>query len=605
MKNHQNIDRLFQEKLKDFEVAPNSVVWDKINTELRKEENKKVIPMWLKLSGIAALLILFIAIGNTVFSGDEINTNMVNNDQETNQESSNDNSNNQNENIPVIINDDNEMVDNQADNNKESENILNAKNDSGNPEDATTLKKKNTITSGSGVADNHLSPKPNTEKNNNAVANTNASQEKSNARIPNQDLDQNNIQNKGNAIVTNGSQEQLKGNNSKYKDGLLFNNKTTNKDANAVANVNQDDTKKLNDKNAIRNEKKNTFNNVKSSNNPLIKNNATDGVADTNQKTESDGNPYINKDKINAAFENNETEALSNNKDGDSLGNNTEMALAKAQKDSTLLKNENEIEKAVAEQEKKDNEDEDDENEGIARRWDVAPVITPLYYNSFGGGSPIDQQFDSNDKSGSLNMGYGVHVAYQVTDKLSVRSGINKIDVGYKTNDIVVQPAIPSVSSPAPLRSVKISNQASNIAVFGQQAFNVNSAIPDDFSDRFDSFLEQRFGYIEVPVEAKYQISDKRMGIHVIGGMSTLFLNENTIHARQPNGNNILLGEANNLNSVSFTTNIGLGFNYKMSDKFNFNVEPVLKYQINGFSENSGGFQPYFFGIYSGFSFKF
>ena len=83
-----------------------------------------------------------------------------------------------------------------------------------------------------------------------------------------------------------------------------------------------------------------------------------------------------------------------------------------------------------------------------------------------------------------------------------------------------------------------------------------------------------------------------------------MFLNENSLSVVS-DGMQASLGKASNLNDVSFTSNIGLGFKYKFWKSFEANVEPKLKYQINTFSENAGGFKPYFIGIYSGINFNF
>ncbi|HSP40096.1 MAG TPA: hypothetical protein VLN46_01600, partial [Gillisia sp.] len=64
------------------------------------------------------------------------------------------------------------------------------------------------------------------------------------------------------------------------------------------------------------------------------------------------------------------------------------------------------------------------------------------------------------------------------------------------------------------------------------------------------------------------------------------------------------IGEANNINSLSFSTNIGVGVDYKISPQFQLNLEPILKYQINTF-DKAQDVNSYYFGIYSGFSFKF
>ena len=82
-----------------------------------------------------------------------------------------------------------------------------------------------------------------------------------------------------------------------------------------------------------------------------------------------------------------------------------------------------------------------------------------------------------------------------------------------------------------------------------------------------------------------------------------MFLEDNSI-AVVNNGNRNEIGEATNVNNVSFSTNLGLGVNYKITSSLQFNVEPTFKYQINTFS-NSSNFNPYYLGVYSGFSFKF
>ena len=65
------------------------------------------------------------------------------------------------------------------------------------------------------------------------------------------------------------------------------------------------------------------------------------------------------------------------------------------------------------------------------------------------------------------------------------------------------------------------------------------------------------------------------------------------------------MGEANNINDVNLSTNIGFGLNYNFSPTLQLNLEPMFKYQLNTFTQTSGNFQPYSIGIYTGLSFKF
>ncbi|MGG6229685.1 outer membrane beta-barrel protein [Tenacibaculum sp. SDUM215027] len=54
----KNIDRLFQEKLKDLEVTPNERVWNAIEEKLQKKKNHRVFPFWWFSGGVAAILVL-------------------------------------------------------------------------------------------------------------------------------------------------------------------------------------------------------------------------------------------------------------------------------------------------------------------------------------------------------------------------------------------------------------------------------------------------------------------------------------------------------------------------------------------------------------------
>ena len=69
-------------------------------------------------------------------------------------------------------------------------------------------------------------------------------------------------------------------------------------------------------------------------------------------------------------------------------------------------------------------------------RWGVSPNFAPVYYNSLGEGSSIDPSFADNSQSGDINFSYGVQVSYAITDRLSVRSGVNNVAISYATGGV-------------------------------------------------------------------------------------------------------------------------------------------------------------------------
>ena len=140
-----------------------------------------------------------------------------------------------------------------------------------------------------------------------------------------------------------------------------------------------------------------------------------------------------------------------------------------------------------------------------------------------------------------------------------------------------------------------------NISIISGE--NLNAA-PSSF-ETINTSINQAFGYIEIPLEIEYALVNKKIGVNVIGGFSSFFLSENKIFSEAEGGSKTYLGEANNINNVSYSANFGFGVNYQVSKKIDLNVEPMFKYQINTFNNTSGDFKPYFIGVYTGFAIKF
>ncbi|MET6989592.1 outer membrane beta-barrel protein [Sediminicola arcticus] len=241
-----------------------------------------------------------------------------------------------------------------------------------------------------------------------------------------------------------------------------------------------------------------------------------------------------------------------------------------------------------------------------SNKWSVEPSVAPVYFNGFGSGSSIHPEFTSNSKSGNVNLSYGVFVSYEVSKKLSVRSGVHKVDYGYNTNDVAFTSSFAAANNSS-LTNISYSANASNIIVVStsntKPASNIQGEISGKTPSRNGSMIQQ-FGYLEIPLELNYALLDKDFGISLVGGFSSLFLTNNAV-ILEADGLNTQIGEANNINDINFSSNIGFGLNYKFTPKIKLNIEPVFKYHLNTFSNTAGDFNPFSIGIYSGFNFKF
>lgn len=252
-------------------------------------------------------------------------------------------------------------------------------------------------------------------------------------------------------------------------------------------------------------------------------------------------------------------------------------------------------------------EQEDALAENTNPRWSLGPRVAPVYFNSLGQGSPIHSSFVANSKSGNVNFSYGLSVSYNITPKLSIRSGVHKVDFGYDTNDIAFSPTLATATGQQ-INNIDYALASRNLVVRNaSQAKAAQDALSAEVSATFPSRngrMVQQFGYVEVPLELNLALVDSKLGLHLIGGLSSLFLIENAV-TLEAAGNATEMGEANNLNPLNFSTNIGFGLQYEVSPSIQLNLEPVFKYQLNTFSDAAGDFNPYSIGIYSGLNFRF
>lgn len=547
MKDHKNIERLFQEKFKDFEAIPPQESWNIIASRLNeKKKKKRIIPIWFQLSGIAAS---FIIIGALIWNfQSNQNTNSPNNSNET-----------------VVVG-----VDNSNSKDKKSNTDFN-NNETLRPEKNIENLENNTIKFDSKRID--------FEKSNPIVI----SNEKSNIRY--KDKKNNSFESK-NTLDTK--------NKKRYPN---YNNKESNHEivANSKAKRNKSSKKNLFlETDLIATTKKNKNSKL----NP-------------NHNTTTSKKGLINSDKINSFFDKTETNTNYVNTNNDSLANQTKdtitavLALSEniITNDSMLVAEIspeiNPLEELLKEKEAGKNEVEKEKEK--RNRWAVSTNASPVYFNSISEGSSLDSQFSKNSKEFETTMSYGIGAVYQISNKFSFKTGVNTLTFNYNTDNVLFNTRLNSVTN-----NIKTLDRNSNSENLAFSAINSKSDLGDALILLTESkgSIKQELSYVEVPLELSYKILDKKFGIDLIGGVSTLFLNANSISLIS-DGMEMNIGKANNLNDIHFSSNVGLGFKYNFWKSFNANFQPMFKYQINTFSENSGNFKPYFIGLYTGVSFSF
>ncbi|WP_272150982.1 hypothetical protein [Tenacibaculum aiptasiae] len=239
------------------------------------------------------------------------------------------------------------------------------------------------------------------------------------------------------------------------------------------------------------------------------------------------------------------------------------------------------------------------EEKEIEKKWAVIPTVAIINSNSFSKTSPLDQSFASNT-SGDNSVTYGVRVNYKLNSKWSLQTGFFKRNLDFSTNNL----SIVSNVSGSNLKNLNYNSGISFILVNNEASSDSSVLNGVNITDE-NVNLKQTFGYIEIPIEVKYTLIEKqKFNTKLVSGFSTLFLNNNNI-LLETGSTTRSVGRATNLNSINFSGNLGVDFNYSLNSKLNFNITPMFKVQMNTFSNTANGFQPYTIGIYSGLSYKF
>lgn len=492
MDERKNIERFFQEKFKNFEAAPPENLWKDIDKSLNKKSNKrKVIPLWWKVAGAAALLAGVLWTGNQIFTPNAPNT------------------------LQKVT---------------ETKSI-----------DSTSI---------------HTTPQE-------SVVSSDNKEDQNNATPSNQ---------------TNNSQTEFLQTKPIETEQEVANSGTKNN--NKPVKLTEKDT-------------------------PKDIETANEAIAEVEKSGQDPTKEYSN------ALATKEPETT---KDGTGRTNKPADPEQKfAQTDAKATDNDNSnkpsILDAIEESEKSELEvlASNDENQNNLR-WSVQPNVAPVYYNTLSQGSPLSQQFAENSKQGDVTISYGVNIAYQISKRLSIRSGLNAVDMGYATDGIEFGPAISSAQHhQLNVRFNSPSGSQPNIALSDGKTplYTPDSELQARSENSYQGSINQKFGYLEVPLELKYRLIDTKIGVNIIGGFSSLFLTDNKVTISSDNNLKSEVGEASNLNDTSFSTNIGIGLDYQFSEKLLFNLEPMFKYQMGTFSSDDGGFSPYMLGVYTGLSFSF
>jgi len=543
MNERKNIDRLFQEKFKDFEVSPSEEIWSNIEAKLDKKKKRRVIPFWWKLSGIAAVFVIGFMISKSIYDDRITTENPIVNESRSGQQPKTTNSEIQNK--KNLSNGDSiKAGDNPA--------LTVNENEKANQKAGEGLNKNN----GSNFSGPAIVNAPEKETNKSAVKRDSRKEK-----------------------IAYPSKSAVAGNTFSINRSLT--NKPHIKDnAPATKPAFEIQQGQL----VAQDSKKNKHSNEKDA--PIVQNEVKTEILKETQIT-SDQKP-INLDDLKGDINSKIAVKETENKANDTTSN---KSVAK-----------NELEELLNEKESKLKKESKISRWQLASN--VAPVFLGSASNGSPIDASLSKNSKSYNTNVGYGIGVGYVVNKKITirtglNKISMSYDTN--DISFFTG--LQSKTLANVDTNAASTMIHVE---SNVVTTSATIPSEDGLLPFEasISPKSNGYLRQEMGYLEMPLEMTYNLFDKKFGVKLIGGLSTFFLQDNNITIVSE-GRDTVLGEASNLNDVHFSTNLGVGFKYSFLKSFEFNVEPTVKYQLNTFNANAGNFKPYLLGIYSGISYKF
>jgi hypothetical protein len=209
-----------------------------------------------------------------------------------------------------------------------------------------------------------------------------------------------------------------------------------------------------------------------------------------------------------------------------------------------------------------------------------SPTLSGLSKNK----SLLDNRLNSNATASNVTFSYGAYFCYQGTANFSLRLGLGMINLNLITHDVPVNTANYS--------NINYSKGMSNAYIYSQSNNSEYMKITQEIS------------YIEIPLEAKYRIIHQKYGVNAIMGINYLYLDNNEIRAKTDDGSEFKIGNTADLMDRTLGLNFGMGFEYSLSKKIKFNVEPMFKYHFKN-SQNDNESKLLSLNILTGLQIKF
>jgi len=252
------------------------------------------------------------------------------------------------------------------------------------------------------------------------------------------------------------------------------------------------------------------------------------------------------------------------------------------------------------------------ESKEIDSKWSVGGVFAPVYaYRDISIQSEDlppnmvnDESYYNNTENGMYSFSGGLDVEYKIEKKWSFLSGLVFSRIGQVNEDII------AMQYEGDKYNYYISTSIGPIDINSQEILDEvpDASVREDSTGNllyFNSNIYQNFEYLEIPLVFKYRVFDKRLALHLAGGLSPGLMVNNTAYF-QFEETDYYVDRSEEFYPVIYNSIVGIGLDYALKSNLHLSFTPSFKYSLNSIrKDHSIQYHPYSISLYTGISYSF
>ena len=255
--------------------------------------------------------------------------------------------------------------------------------------------------------------------------------------------------------------------------------------------------------------------------------------------------------------------------------------------------------------------------------WKLGVQVAPGYSSQVTSHSEsYSQNMTYSAPDGNSNVGAGLAVQYKTGKKWSIESGVYYAQNGQKSNnsadlfsfgssekDFFNTPVEVSYSNS--LQGQMAMNSIAGVIEFSETPVGAELVANLDNAAGYKNALltegefSQVFDFIEIPLYARYNLIDSKIGLQIMGGLNAgIVVGNNAYMENQYGLQNV--GKTQEISTLNLSGTVGVGLSYAIGNRLSLAVEPRLNYYLNSINQNPEvEFRPYRIGIFTGLYYEF